>query len=93
MRLDGKKAVYKNVSEEQTKQEIKMDQDKSKKKKSIKKGNLTSTDQDPWQLRSKTVQNDVTMMNCPPLEMFFWNRIVVSFVFYQIFLCCGGYTL
>jgi hypothetical protein len=33
---------------------------------------------DPWDLSSLRVKKDFTAMKCPPLEMFFWNRVVVD---------------
>jgi SNF2-related domain len=33
---------------------------------------------DPWDLASAATTRDFTQMSCPPLEMFFWNRLVVD---------------
>lgn len=33
---------------------------------------------DPWGLRNTVVNRDCNKMTCPPLELFFWNRLVVD---------------
>jgi hypothetical protein len=87
VRLDGKKAVYKKISEDQTKIEAtskKMSQ--ASKKQTSTRGlrkdgindKLAKSDRDPWGLASADVKKDIGNMKSPPLEMFFWNRIVVD---------------
>lgn len=85
VRLDGKKAVYKNVSEEQTKVQDEAAKSASsasssekEKKKSDSSEKLGVKDLDPWDLSSSQVKRDVGGMKCPPLEMFHWNRLVVD---------------
>jgi hypothetical protein len=90
IRLDGKKAVYKKFSEEQTKQEIAAEvqvdsssttgtpgkpKGKGESRTDGDNDKLKKTDRDPWGLLN---QNDLDKMKCPPLEAFFWNRIVVD---------------
>ena len=75
IRLDGKKAVYKNVSEEQTKVQ---DDAAQSDKKSVSSERVGAKDLDPWGLSSSHVKLDIGKMKCPPLEMFHWNRLVVD---------------
>jgi len=90
VRLDGKKAVYKNVSEEQAKVQ---DDDvaststpasSSKKKTKSGTAKVVGKDLDPWDLSSSHVKRDVGKMRCPPLEMFHWNRLVVDEFHYMV---------
>jgi hypothetical protein len=84
VRLDGKKSVYKTVSEEQVKAAVPAS---AKTKSSTKKGQTTKAptiDIDPWNLRTSKVKKDLTKMACPPLEMFFWNRCVLD----EFSYCC-----
>lgn len=82
IRLDGKKAVYKKISEEQTKVEgSAVAKDSLSPRKDV--GNREAVrsklrKDDPWELSFPNVQHDVGRMKCPPLEMFFWDRIVVG---------------
>jgi hypothetical protein len=62
LRLDGKKTVYK--------------QGDAKSKAASSK--LKTSERDPWGLSTAGVKNDYRKMKSPPLEMFFWNRIVVD---------------
>jgi len=90
MRLDGKKAVYKSVSEDQSKVEAGSANTNGSKKINAKNSSgsglrkdgvndkLDKKDRDPWGLGSSTVKKDLGKMKCPPLEMFFWNRLVVD---------------
>ena len=71
VRLDKKKAVYKNVSAEQAKNGV-----HAKKKKGP--AVVAKADQDPWDLKNSKVQGNYKKMKCPPLEMFFWKRLVVD---------------
>eukprot|EP00656_Telonema_subtile_P051714 TRINITY_DN7029_c0_g1_i2.p1 TRINITY_DN7029_c0_g1~~TRINITY_DN7029_c0_g1_i2.p1 ORF type:complete len:486 (-),score=177.86 TRINITY_DN7029_c0_g1_i2:127-1584(-) len=77
VRLDGKKSVYKSVNEEATKIEFEA-QNTTKKKAAPKKAKGSGSGTDPWGLRSKGVEKDWHQMKCPPLEMFFWSRLVVD---------------
>lgn len=61
-RMDGKKAVYKQG-------------DEAFKAKSTSNGKKWSHD-DPWGLSTSAVQKDYGAMKSPPLEMFFWNRLI-----------------
>lgn len=109
VRLDGKKAVYKNVSEEQAKVQ---DDDvtstststssSSKKKTKSRTVKMGGKDLDPWDLSSSQVKRDVGKMRCPPLEMFHWNRLVVDefhymgmymFCFHHIQCTLGPYRM
>ena len=80
IRLDGKKATYKTVDEEDTKKTKQpILEAKPAKKEPANKSKLKSASgSDPWNLRSKSVENDYGEMLCPPLEMFFWGRLVVD---------------
>jgi hypothetical protein len=71
LRLDSKKAVYKSVSEEQAKASGSAVEDA----KASTKTNMSATDIDPWNLKSA---KDFKKMRCPPMEMFFWNRLVID---------------
>ena len=64
VRLDGKKAVYKAG-------------EKANAHKDIKKTSIKDV-ADPWLLSSKQAKQDYEKMTCPPLEMFFWRRLVVD---------------
>jgi len=74
LRLDGKKSVYKSVSEEQAKAGT----SKGTKTKTSSKAKASATDIDPWGLQTNNVKKDIKNMKCPLLEMFFWNRLVVD---------------
>ena len=69
IRLDGKKAVYKNLSEDQVKAVARTEGEMKKKSVAVK---------DTWGLRTPRVKKDFKEMSCPPLEMFYWCRIVVD---------------
>jgi hypothetical protein len=71
VRLDKKKAVYKNVSAEEAKKLVQA-------KKSKGQVEVAKADQDPWGFKSSAVKADHKKMKCPPLEMFFWKRLVVD---------------
>ena len=62
--LDGKKLAYKKGAA-----------DKGKSSKAKKEA---AAERDPWELSSRGVQRSYEKMKCPPLEMFFWNRLVVD---------------
>lgn len=101
VRLDGKKAVYKNVLEGATKEEVTKEEagvfepvepstDKvpaatgtnsttgRKLRKDGVNDQILKAERDPWGLSSSHVGKDMSKMKCPPLEMFFWNRVVVD---------------
>lgn len=71
LRLDSKKAVYKSVSEEQAKASGSTVKDV----KTSTKTKMSAADIDPWNLKSA---KDFKKMQCPPLEMFFWQRLVID---------------
>jgi site-specific DNA-cytosine methylase len=73
LRLDGKKSVYKTVSEESTK--ATKTQAKNKKAAVAK---AAATEIDPWGLKEKKVKSDYRNLRCPPLELMHWNRVVVD---------------
>jgi SNF2 family DNA or RNA helicase len=62
--LDGKKSIYKN-SKKITKGQIP-------------RVKLASSDVDPWGLSSLGVKKNHLKMKCPPLEAFYWRRMVVD---------------
>jgi hypothetical protein len=62
--LDNKKTAYKKGGPGKTEQ---------KTQKKIEKSEL-----DPWGLSTPAVKRSNAKMKCPPLEMFFWTRIVVD---------------
>lgn len=64
LRLDGKKAAYKNGS---SASHVKAFEIKT-----------AASDRDPWGLSKLDVKHDWTKMKCAPLEMFHWNRLVVD---------------
>lgn len=64
LRLDGKKTVYKNG-----KPIVKVTASGFK---------TEESEKDPWRLSSTAVKKNYQKMLCPPLEMFFWNRLVVD---------------
>lgn len=66
--LDGKKSAYKNGST----------LGKKKNGTKAKAKAIESSERDPWGLSSLRVKKEFTAMHCPPLEMFFWNRLVVD---------------
>jgi len=68
---DKKKSVYKKKSEEDAKNVTKKKKDVA----SVKKSEIES---DPWGLNTRKVNDDIMNMKCPPLEMFYWNRVVVD---------------
>jgi hypothetical protein len=72
VRLDGKKSVYKNETEESTKV------NKAQSKKKSMEVKMEKSEVDPWGLRSAAVKKSHAAMKCPPLEMMFWNRIVID---------------
>lgn len=49
-----------------------------KKPKAAPKPKVSFASQDPWGLKTKKVKNDWTEMKSPPLEMFYWDRIIVD---------------
>lgn len=49
---------------------------------------LDASERDPWGLSTKSVKNSFSTMKCPPLEMFFWNRMVVDEYVTFLFCCC-----
>lgn len=75
LRLDGKKSVYKSLSEKQVNESGSTIASKSK---PSAKGKASASDVDPWELRSSKVKSDIKNMKSPPLEMFFWDRVVVD---------------
>jgi hypothetical protein len=90
IRLDGKKSVYGSVSEEQSRKEahsipkekdleqpgkIDANSQHGKLRKDGVNDKLGKADRDPWGLFK---QDSVEKMQCPPLELFFWNRLVVD---------------
>lgn len=62
--LDGKKTAYKKGGVG------------NKRKFSTKE--IEKSERDPWDLSSLLVKKEFTAMKCPPLEMFFWNRLVID---------------
>lgn len=62
-RMDGKKAVYKQG-------------DSAFQAKSTGHGKKKWSHDDPWGLSTSAVQKDYGSMKSPPLEMFFWNRLI-----------------
>lgn len=64
LRLDGKKTVYKNG--------------KSTAKVAASDSKIAASEKDPWGLSSVGFKKNYGKMACPPLEMFFWNRLVVD---------------
>ena len=72
VRLDKKKSVYKNVSADDAKRGV---QEKTRKDRVT---TVPKADQDPWNLRNSRVKGDYIKMKCPPLEMFFWKRVVID---------------
>lgn len=62
----GKKAAYKDTG------------NKSGKNPKMKECKLSSVEVDPWGLRKRSVQDKYKRMKSPPLEMFFWRRVVVD---------------
>jgi SNF2-related domain len=63
--LDGKKGAYKNTKATTVKDVPSV----------VKPANA---DKDPWGLSSARVKKNYLNMKCPPLEMFFWQRLVVD---------------
>ena len=64
---DGKKSAYK---------QSKVAENKKSRSKTAKK--VSVTERDPWGLSSGVAKNNVKKMKCPPLELFFWNRVVID---------------
>jgi hypothetical protein len=64
LQMDGKKGAYSNGKPAATAKPSKSQKDFAIK--------------DPWGLASAAAKRDFTQMSCPPLEMFFWNRLVVD---------------
>jgi SNF2-related domain len=62
--LDGKKSAYKK--------------EKAGLKASVSNGTVGNADRDPWGLSNAAVKKNYLKMSCPPLEMFFWQRLVVD---------------
>jgi SNF2-related domain len=62
--LDGKKSAYKNDTAAFN----------------VVRANKTvgNADSDPWGLSNTAVKKNYLKMSCPPLEMFFWQRLVVD---------------
>ncbi|TPX64723.1 hypothetical protein SpCBS45565_g05673 [Spizellomyces sp. 'palustris'] len=52
--------------------------EKRKTPKSKNAGTTSREDKDPWYLQTQSVQKNWKKMQCPPLEMFYFNRIVVD---------------
>lgn len=50
----------------------------AKKTKAPAKEKPSVASQDPWKLQSKAVKKEWKEMQCPILEMFYWNRVVVD---------------
>ena len=78
VRLDGKKAVYKQLDEDDIRA---MDEDKNDcENKALKKSKTYTVpkgvDRDPWAL--STLKDDYKRMKCPPLEIFHWKRVVID---------------
>ena len=65
--LDNKKAAYKNGDSSLSKHATASLQFK-----------VDEKDRDPWGLSTQVVKKDYSKMKCSPLEMFFWNRIVID---------------
>lgn len=51
---------------------------KKKKKTAASKPAASKGPSDPWGLGTKEVIKDFKKMKCPPLEMFYWNRVIVD---------------
>lgn len=54
------------------------DKKPAKKTKAPAKEKPSVASQDPWKLQSKAVKKEWKEMQCPILEMFYWNRVVVD---------------
>lgn len=76
IRLDGKKAVYKNTKKAAMSGAGGVAVDTRKAAQSSASGSLETKEVDPWKLRD--AKDDYTNMKCPPLELFHWHRIVVD---------------
>ena len=81
IRLDGKKAVYKKLDEDDIRAMDDDDEDDERMEpKSTSKSKAYSApkgaDRDPWALTS--IKNNHTAMKCPPLEIFHWKRVVID---------------
>lgn len=70
IQIGGKKTLYKQTNEADGKKP-------NKKAKATAKA-VSKTDKDPWALSTQPVKRDYRKMRCPPLEMFFWDRVVVD---------------
>lgn len=64
IQLDGKKTLYKNG--------------KPNAKVMASEFNVAASEKDPWGLSKAGIKKNYLKMVCPPLEMFFWNRLVVD---------------
>lgn len=84
VRLDGKNSVYKTISEEQVKAAGSITVKAKSPNRKGQKSKDSTNDIDPWNLRTVKVKNDVKKMACPPLEMFFFNRVVLD----EFSYCC-----
>jgi len=62
--LDGKKSAYKNK--------------KASHQVVSSNAKVANAEKDPWRLSNVAVKKDYLKMTCPPLEMFFWRRLVVD---------------
>jgi SNF2-related domain len=62
--LDSKKSVYKNK--------------KNEPKVTCSSSKCSGAENDPWGLSNVGVHNNYMKMSCPPLELFFWQRLVVD---------------
>lgn len=67
-RLDGKKTQYKKEKKSSSSSDAKT---------SRISGSRT-IDRDPWGLSTMKVKKNFEKMTCPPLELFYWNRLVVD---------------
>ena len=78
VRLDGKKAVYKNLDEDDIR--AMDDEDDLIENKPVPKSKAYTVpkgaDRDPWALSS--IKDDYKRMKCPPLEIFHWKRVVID---------------
>jgi SNF2-related domain len=76
VRLDGKKAVYKNTKKAAMSGACGTAVDTTKAAQARSNVTLEAKEVDPWKLRES--KEDHTKMKCPPLELFHWHRIVVD---------------
>jgi hypothetical protein len=64
LRQDSKKSAYKKVEGATEVQEATYE--------------IAANERDPWELSKKSVKTKYERMKSPPLEMFFWKRVVVD---------------